>query len=215
MEYNKYVAFSRHAILLEAFRCPACPTDRPVFFFTHTACSSLFSQISENQIRVGVVMITTIPPRIGIESSAASLSLARGSVRHRPDSAVTMDHGEFSTPPTRSMPTWMRSPRLMVTKRRYHHQPMDTRTCASRLGGTGLVRETAIAQGVRNGGLLVRGGGGSVSPAGLLGGVLFATAFLSAVLERQTKIGSVVGAPLLSFGTFCLLRYHKYLEGWV
>lgn len=66
----------------------------------------------------------------------------------------------------------------------------------------------AGAKGASNGGLLVRGGGAAVIAGGPLGVVLFATAFLSAVLERSTKAGAVVGAPLLSFATFCILRCH-------
>ncbi|CAB1098814.1 unnamed protein product [Ectocarpus sp. CCAP 1310/34] len=60
-----------------------------------------------------------------------------------------------------------------------------------------------------NDGLLVRGGGGGggggvASPAPL-GAVLFLTACFSAVVEQRTTAGSLVGAPLLSFGIFCVL----------
>lgn len=151
-------------------------------------------------------MIPTIPLRIGVENFTASLSLTGGSVRARPQNAVIMDHRGLNTPPTRSMPTWMRSPTFVFTKRRHHDQPTDASRFAPTLGRTGLGRKTTTSKGVRNGGLLVRGGGRGFSPAGPLGAVLFATAFLSAVLERQTKVGSVFGAPLLSFGTFCILR---------
>lgn len=53
--------------------------------------------------------------------------------------------------------------------------------------------------------LLVRGG--AVTAAAPLSALLFVTAGLSAVTERQTKTGALVGAPLLSFGTFCILRW--------
>ncbi|CAM9243337.1 unnamed protein product, partial [Hapterophycus canaliculatus] len=54
-----------------------------------------------------------------------------------------------------------------------------------------------------NNGLLVRGG--AVTAAAPLGALLCVTACLSAGIERQTKTGALVGAPLLSFGAFCIL----------
>ena len=161
-------------------------------------------------------MIPTLSPGFGVDNFTASLRLARGGggVHNRRENAIIMDHRGFNVLPMRNMPAWMSSPALMFTKSRHHHRPMDACICASRLGGTGLQhplprRKTTTVEGVRNGGLSVRGGAGGVSPAGPLGAVLFATAFLSAILERQTKIGSVVGAPLVSFGTFCILRCHS------
>ena len=108
--------------------------------------------------------------------------------------------------PTRSMPAWMRSPRGMFTAGRC--RPMNPSNHASRLHVHGLLQREKEdrTKGVSNGGLLVRGGGVATIAAGPLGGVLFVTAFLSAVLERSTKAGAVVGAPLLSFATFCILR---------
>lgn len=88
---------------------------------------------------------------------------------------------------------------------------MSANNGAPRLGVHGFPQHVNIAgaKAARNGGLLVRGGGGAVIAGGPLGGVLFATALFSAVLERWTKAGAVVGAPLLSFATFCLLRCHS------
>ena len=63
---------------------------------------------------------------------------------------------------------------------------------------------------VENRGLLVRGGAG-VEAAGVLasaplGALVVATGCLTRELERRTKLGAIVGSPLLSFATFCLLR---------
>eukprot|EP00903_Cladosiphon_okamuranus_P019608 g18033.t1 len=103
------------------------------------------------------------------------------------------------------MPAWMRSPRGMLTAGQC--TSMDSSINAPWLEGHGPLQHDnrAGAKGGSNGGLVVRGGGAAVITGGPLGGVLFATAFLSAVLERWTKAGAVVGAPLLSFATFCIL----------
>lgn len=68
-------------------------------------------------------------------------------------------------------------------------------------------RKDVIAA-VENSGLLVRGGrgGGDVIASAPLGALVVVTAYLTAELERRTKLGAVVGSPLLSFATFCLLR---------
>lgn len=54
---------------------------------------------------------------------------------------------------------------------------------------------------VREGGLLV--GGGAAIPIFV---ALVATGCLAAVCERRTKAGGMIGAPLLCFSAFCILR---------
>lgn len=100
----------------------------------------------------------------------------------------------------RRLPRWMAPTRgsLFGLGR---HQPGTAMSLP--LAGVGE-QVTATAA---HGGLLVRGGGEAVIPMVALGAILFATACLSAVVERRTKAGAVVGAPLLSFGTFCALRF--------
>lgn len=109
------------------------------------------------------------------------------------------------------MPTWMKCPRAIFTTGRGRSVDASHYAPINRVGAHGLVghgNKTAT-KAVSNGGLMVRGGAAAVSAGGPLGGVLFATAVLSAVLERSTKAGEVVGAPLLSFTTFCILRCRK------
>lgn len=57
-------------------------------------------------------------------------------------------------------------------------------------------------------GLLLRGGALGTASLGTspLGVTLLATACASTMLEQRTKVGAVIGAPLISFATFCLLR---------
>lgn len=58
------------------------------------------------------------------------------------------------------------------------------------------------------GGLLLRGGALGTASLGTspLGAALLAMACMSTMLEQRTKAGAVIGAPLISFATFCLLR---------
>ena len=73
-----------------------------------------------------------------------------------------------------------------------------------------------IAKTVANRGLIARGGAGTAAVAGTvvtaplgaapLTAMLLATACMSTALEQRTRAGAVIGAPLLSFGIFCLLR---------
>lgn len=104
----------------------------------------------------------------------------------------------------------MTSPILPCTFGKEQHQ----------LSSAGSMNASSAAVGknatmvVENGGLLVRGGGGrgaegvggSVLASAPLGALVVVTAYLTAELERRTKLGAVVGSPLLSFATFCLLR---------
>lgn len=150
-------------------------------------------------------MIPTLSPRLGVETPAASLSFTGGGVQNIRGHAIYVAYRGFDTLPTTksmSMPTWMASPLVLVESSKQHLLPINASKRAPGLGGPRLLK--AAATGVSDG-LLVRGGAGAVTAAPL-GATLFATACLSAVLERRTKAGAMVGAPLLSFGTFCFLR---------
>lgn len=167
-------------------------------------------------------MIPMVSPRfIGVESSAASLRVTGGGVQHILGGATNMAYrGLDILSTTKGMPTWMASP-LVVLKTSKRKVSMNASKLPG-LGGTGLPLNSSktTATGVSDG-LLVRGGAEAVTAAPL-GAALFTTACLSAVLERRTKAGAVVGAPLLSFGTFCIIRcvfssaccviYHENLE---
>lgn len=153
-------------------------------------------------------MIPVISPRCGVEISAtASLSLSGGSAQNVRGHAINMAYRGFDIlPTTMNMPTWMASPLIVSKTSKRHHLSGNASKRAPGLGGPRLLLYSSktVTTGVSNG-LLVRGGGGAITAAPL-GAVLLATACLSAVLERRTKAGAVVGAPLLSFGTFCILR---------
>lgn len=151
-------------------------------------------------------MVPITSSRFVVGSFTASLSLT-GVVSNGRRKAINMAGRDVDLLSARSVPAWMRSPREMFTTGR--RRSMNASIHAPRLRVQGLLQHRhKTAKRVINGGLLVRGGGGAVSAGGPLGGVLFATAFLAAVLERSTKAGAVVGAPLLSFATFCILRCH-------
>lgn len=146
------------------------------------------------------------PPFIGVGCSAASLRVTGGGVQHVLGDTTNMAYRGLDILSTKkAMPTWMASP-LVVLKTSRREVWMNASKLPPGLGGTGLPLNSSktTATGVGDG-LLVRGGAGSVT-AVPLGAALFATACLSAVLERRTKAGAVVGAPLLSFGTFCVIR---------
>ncbi|CAM9227619.1 unnamed protein product [Ectocarpus sp. 4 AP-2014] len=114
----------------------------------------------------------------------------------------------FDDRTTRNVPSWMTSaPKMFPRSKRY--QLTQTTIPSPGLDGPGLHYSSKTAASMPgNDGLLVRGGGGGggglASPAPL-SAVLFLTACFSAVVEQQTKAGSLVGAPLLSFGIFCIL----------
>lgn len=162
-----------------------------------------FSQILKITLRGLIVMIPIITSsRFGVGSCTASLALT-SEIHNGRRKAINMAGRHVDILPTRSMPIWMRYPRRIFTTGR--RRSMNATSYAPSLQHG----NKAVTKAVNNGGLLVRGGGGAVSTGGQLGGVLFATALFSAVLERSTKAGAVVGAPLLSFATFCILRCHK------
>lgn len=125
--------------------------------------------------------------------------------------AVNMAGRRVDILPTRSMPAWMKSPGGMFTAGWRRSVNATNSVPVNGLSSHGLLQHEnkAAAKGASKGRLFVRGGGAAVGAGGPLGGVLFATALLSAVLERWTKAGAVVGAPLLSFATFCVLRCHS------
>lgn len=152
-------------------------------------------------------MIPMVSPRFGLETSAASLSFTGGRALNVRGDAIYMAYRDVDIPTTMSMPTWMASPLEVLEKSKRRNLLMNASKRASGLGRPWLPLNSSkiVATGVSDG-LLVRGGAGAVTAGPLLGAALFATACLSAVLERWTKVGAVVGAPLLSFGTFCLIR---------
>lgn len=112
----------------------------------------------------------------------------------------------IDTSPAGPVPSWVLSQtRPPISSRQRPRSAATTTNMAVGLGNAAVAFATTVTN---NGMLLVRGGGGGGIPASSpLCGVLLATACLSAVLERCTKAGAVVGAPLLSFGTFCILRF--------
>lgn len=154
-------------------------------------------------------MIPTISPQVRIGILRASLSFAGGAVQKGPGHANNMILTNFDDRTTRTMPSWMTSaPKMFPRSKR--HQLTKTRIPSTRLDGPGLHYSSKTASSMPgNDGLLVRGGGGvggGVASPAPLGAVLFFTACFSAVIEQRTKAGSLVGAPLLSFGIFCILR---------
>lgn len=105
----------------------------------------------------------------------------------------------------RAAPPWMTSP---ILPHAFGKQPQHQRSTAASMMSTPCApaRKNALAA-VENDGLLVRGGGGGgVVASAPLGALVVVTAYLTAALERRTKLGAIVGSPLLSFATFCLLR---------
>ena len=109
----------------------------------------------------------------------------------------------------RTAPTWVTSP---ISQHDFSgkHQPPQHLTAASINNALCAPARKDVIAVVENGGLLVRGGGGGggggVIASAPLGALVVVTAYLTADLERRTKLGAVVGSPLLSFSTFCLLR---------
>lgn len=78
-----------------------------------------------------------------------------------------------------------------------HHLHASTMThTGTSLGDDGRWIATSA-----NNGIFVRGG--AALP---LSTALLTTACLATILEHRSKIGAVIGAPLLSFGVFCFLR---------
>lgn len=151
-------------------------------------------------------MIPTISPNVRVGTLTASLSLAGGAVQNGPGHADNMIPTSLDDPITRTMPSWMTSP-LIVFPRSKRHQLTRIRIPSPGLDGPGLHHSNKTAASMLgNDGLVVRGGGGGVASPAPLGAVLFLTACFSAAVEQRTKAGSLVGAPLLSFGIFCVLR---------
>lgn len=151
-------------------------------------------------------MIPTISPHVRVGTLTASLSLAGGAVQNGSRHANNMILTCLDDRITRTMPSWMTSPPKMfpISKR---HQLTKTRVLSHGLVGPRLhFSSKTTASMLGNDGLLVRGGGGGVASPAPLGAVLFLAACFSAVVEQRTKAGSLVGAPLLSFGIFCILR---------
>lgn len=116
-------------------------------------------------------------------------STVRGGLRYGRGHATDAAHRGFDSRPNTRVPPWMASSSGLFE-----------------VGHQSLTSMIDIATTVAHSGLLVRGGGGVAAAAVPLGAMLLVTACVSAVLERRTKAGAVVGAPLLSFGTFCILR---------
>ena len=88
--------------------------------------------------------------------------------------------------------------------------PRQRRSAVSNLvpnAGVGNKAEKILVENCQ-GGLLVRGGALGTASLGAspLGATLLAMACVSTMLEQRTKAGAVIGAPLISFATFCLLR---------
>lgn len=121
----------------------------------------------------------------------------------RAESPTDLTRRGLDTRPIRGMPTWMASPENPVLLSKFCCR---RRWCSSttilQMGGLGNRIATTVAM---RGGMLV-GGGGVSTMATPIGAIILVTASLSAVLEQRTKVGAVVGSPLLSFGTFCVLR---------
>lgn len=108
-------------------------------------------------------------------------------------------HGVDPPNVTSTAPLWMTSP---LFPRAFREQPLQRSTANALCASAGK----NIIAAVENGGLLVRGGGGGVVASAPLGALVVVTAYLTSELERRTKLGAIVGSPLLSFASFCLLR---------
>lgn len=143
-------------------------------------------------------MIPTVSPLQHFGALTASSRFIGEGLQHGAGHAIVgVVYRGSSSRSTKRVPTWMTCP---TSPFEFGKQLYSTTARAAKLG-------SKFSSRVGHCGLLIRGGGGGGSTAAApLAAVLFATACISGVLERRTKAGAVVGAPLLSFGTFCLLR---------
>lgn len=155
-------------------------------------------------------MTTIIPPQqLGFKTftvstllTAETLQIVRNDAREG-----VYSRSSRSPYPTR-LPPWMFISRPLGFGPRQHRSVVSNLVVPNAEVGNNAEK---IPGGNCQGGLLARGGAlgtaaGSSLGAPSLGAALLATACVSTTLEQQTKAGAVVGAPLISFATFCLLR---------
>lgn len=150
----------------------------------------LVLRISERGVSPAQDMVATIPPQYGRVASFAVLQRAAGSHRTIRDQVLRVHFPVGNEKPPR------------MTPRRFKNACPSLQPCSlvimhtgPSLGGEGRVTTMA------NNAILVRGG--AALP---LSAALVATACLAAVFERRSKVGGTIGAPLLCFGIFCVLR---------
>lgn len=144
-------------------------------------------------------MITTNSLQYGRVAGFALLQRATGShrsIRGQKLSAGFRDLGIWS-------PMGTETPGCMTPWRNKNYASLQPSSLVimhtgSSLGGAGRIAA------VVNSGILVRGG--TELP---LAASLVATAYVASVLERRSKAGGIIGAPLLCFGIFCVLRLDR------